>query len=169
MLQEMSDEPFRHLLGGEQGLARTRTVDIMSDAAHAVLTRDSRTSTGTGNFFIDEDVLREEGITDLAGYRTALGDGPLDADLFLDPTTDDGRERPGALRRPTSAGLRCGRNSRGPIANAVMSLRRRRLFHRRSSRRPLRQSSRGRPQRPHLPARPGPAPAPPVTPPAAPR
>lgn len=88
MLQEMSDEPFRHLLGGEQGLARTRTVDVMSDAAHAVLTRDSRTS--TGNFFIDEDVLREEGITDLAGYRTALGDGRLDVDLFLDPTTDDG-------------------------------------------------------------------------------
>ena len=77
----------RNLLGGAQGLARTRTVDIMSDAAHAVLTRDSRTC--TGNFFIDEDVLREQGVTDLSGYRTLPGDGPLEADLFLDPMTDD--------------------------------------------------------------------------------
>ena len=60
----------------------------MSDAAHAVLVRDSRTC--TGNFFIDEDVLREQGVTDLAAYRTVPGDGPLDADLFLDPMGDDG-------------------------------------------------------------------------------
>lgn len=73
----------RNLLGGDDGLARTRTVEIMSDAAHAVLARDSRTC--TGNFYIDEDVLREEGVTDLERYRSVPGAGPLDEDLFLDP------------------------------------------------------------------------------------
>lgn len=73
----------RNLLGGDDGLSRTRTVDIMSDAAHVVLTRDSRTC--TGNFFIDEDVLREEGVTDLERYRSVPGSGRLDEDLFLDP------------------------------------------------------------------------------------
>lgn len=73
----------RNLLGGDGAMARTRTVEIMADAAHAVLTRDSRTS--TGQFLIDDDVLREEGVTDLDRYRTVPGDGPLDADLFLDP------------------------------------------------------------------------------------
>ena len=73
----------RNLLGGDGAMARTRTVEIMADAAHAVLTRDSRTC--TGQFLIDDEVLRAEGVTDLAGYRTEPGDGPLDADLFLDP------------------------------------------------------------------------------------
>lgn len=72
-----------NLLGGDDALSRTRTVDIMSDAAHVVLTRDSRTC--TGNFFIDEDVLREEGVTDLERYRSVPGSGRLDEDLFLDP------------------------------------------------------------------------------------
>lgn len=73
----------KNLLGGDDGLSRTRSVDIMSDAAHVVLTRDSRTC--TGNFFIDEDVLREEGLTDLERYRSVPGTGRLDEDLFLDP------------------------------------------------------------------------------------
>jgi citronellol/citronellal dehydrogenase len=59
----------------------TRTLagkpDIMADAAHAILTRDSRTC--TGNFYTDEDVLREEGVTDFSVYR--LGDREEDRDL----------------------------------------------------------------------------------------
>ena len=35
----------------------------MSDAAHIILTRDSRES--TGNFYVDDEVLASEGITDL--------------------------------------------------------------------------------------------------------
>lgn len=73
----------RNLLGGDGAMARTRTVEIMADAAHAVLTRDSRTC--TGQFLIDDDVLREQGVTDLEGYRTVPGEGPLDPDLFVDP------------------------------------------------------------------------------------
>ena len=72
-----------NLLGGAEALAGSRTPMIMSDAAHAVLVRDPRSC--TGNFFIDEDVLAEEGVTDLDRYRTVSGSGPLATDLFLDP------------------------------------------------------------------------------------
>ena len=52
----------------------------MADAAHAIFLRDARTT--TGNFFIDEDVLREAGVTDFAPYATKPG-APLLPDLFL--------------------------------------------------------------------------------------
>ena len=58
-----------------------RTPDIMADAAHAVLTRDAKTC--TGNFFIDEDVLREEGVSDFEKYSVTPG-AELVKDLFLD-------------------------------------------------------------------------------------
>jgi len=57
-----------------------RTPQIMADAAHAVLTRPSREC--TGNFFIDEEVLVEEGVTDFGGYAFKPGE-PLLADLFV--------------------------------------------------------------------------------------
>jgi citronellol/citronellal dehydrogenase len=75
-----------NLLGGEDTVGRSRTPDLMADAAHAVLVRDSRTC--TGNFSIDEDVLREEGVTDLDRYRVVPGGPPLEADLFLDPVEE---------------------------------------------------------------------------------
>jgi citronellol/citronellal dehydrogenase len=55
------------MLGGDAALARSRRPEIMGDAAHVILTRDARAC--TGNFFIDDDVLREEGVTDFARYR----------------------------------------------------------------------------------------------------
>jgi citronellol/citronellal dehydrogenase len=72
-----------NLLGGDDAVRRARTPAIMADAAHAVLVRDSASC--TGNFFVDEDVLREAGVSDLDQYRAEPGSGPLDADLFLDP------------------------------------------------------------------------------------
>jgi len=57
-----------------------RTPDIVADAAHAILTRPSRES--TGRFYIDEDVLREDGVTDFDRYAVAPGH-PLLPDLFL--------------------------------------------------------------------------------------
>lgn len=64
-------------------VAKSRRPEIMSDAAHAILTRDSRTC--TGNFFLDEDVLRAEGVTDFSGYRFTEGDdADLDWDFFLE-------------------------------------------------------------------------------------
>lgn len=58
----------------------TRKPEIMADAAYAILTRDSRTC--TGNFYIDEDVLSENGITDFSQYSMKPG-GILHPDLFV--------------------------------------------------------------------------------------
>lgn len=58
-----------------------RKPEILADAAHAILTTPSRQR--TGRFFIDEEVLREAGITDLSAYAVAPGH-PLTTDLFLD-------------------------------------------------------------------------------------
>ncbi|MDE2155080.1 MAG: NAD(P)-dependent oxidoreductase [Xanthomonadaceae bacterium] len=57
-----------------------RTPDIVADAAHAILTRSSRSF--TGHFAIDEDVLREDGVVDFDGYAVQPG-MPLLPDLFL--------------------------------------------------------------------------------------
>ena len=71
-----------NLLGGEEAIARSRTPEIVADAAHAILVRPSREC--TGNLFVDEDVLAGEGVTDLDQYRAKPGDGELTTDLFLD-------------------------------------------------------------------------------------
>jgi citronellol/citronellal dehydrogenase len=63
-------------------VAQCRRPEIVADAAHAVLTRDAHAH--TGHFYIDEDVLREEGVTDFERYAVVPG-GPLHTDLFLDP------------------------------------------------------------------------------------
>lgn len=56
----------RNLLGGDEAIQRCRKPEIMADAAHAILTRSSREC--SGNFYIDEDVLREEGVVDFDSY-----------------------------------------------------------------------------------------------------
>jgi citronellol/citronellal dehydrogenase len=71
-----------NLLGGGGMIARSRRPEIVADAAHAVLTRDARA--WTGNFFIDDEVLAEEGVTDLSGYGVGEGHEGLQRDLFLD-------------------------------------------------------------------------------------
>jgi citronellol/citronellal dehydrogenase len=58
---------------------RTRTPEIVADAAQVILTRDSRAY--TGQFFLDDEVLRSAGVTDLSKYRDA---GVTDADLLPD-------------------------------------------------------------------------------------
>jgi citronellol/citronellal dehydrogenase len=69
----------QNLLGGDEAMRRSRSPEIMADAAAAILARPSREA--TGNFFIDDEVLAEEGITDLSPY----GDGTdLQLDIFLD-------------------------------------------------------------------------------------
>lgn len=58
-----------------------RKPEIMADAAHVVLTKPARTT--TGNFFLDEDVLREAGVKDFDKYAMKPG-APLLPDIFLD-------------------------------------------------------------------------------------
>lgn len=70
----------QNLLGGDDMVRRSRQPSIVADAAHAILLRSSRTC--TGNFFVDEEVLAEEGITDFDRYAVSPGE-PLMADFFL--------------------------------------------------------------------------------------
>lgn len=69
------------MLKGAAEFDNCRTPDILADAAHAILTRDARTC--TGNFFVDDEVLRDEGVADLDRYAVKPGT-PLAPDIFLD-------------------------------------------------------------------------------------
>jgi len=71
----------KNLLGGDAAMARSRRPEIVADAAHHILTRPARTT--TGNFFIDDEVLAEAGVTDLSAYAY-VADADLQVDLFLD-------------------------------------------------------------------------------------
>lgn len=69
------------LMGGEDTVDSLRFPEIMSDAAYVIMTRDSKTF--TRNFVIDEDILREVGVTDFDQYAVKPGT-PLMPDFFLD-------------------------------------------------------------------------------------
>jgi citronellol/citronellal dehydrogenase len=72
----------QNLLGGEEAMARSRRPELVADAAHAIVTRPSREC--TGNLFLAEDVLAQEGITDMAVYSYgAEAEEPI-PDLFVD-------------------------------------------------------------------------------------
>jgi citronellol/citronellal dehydrogenase len=58
-----------------------RSVDIMADAAYAILTMDAAST--SGNFFIDDEVLGKAGVTDLEKYSVVPGSKQLLPDLFL--------------------------------------------------------------------------------------
>src|SRR5687768_3424579 len=60
---------------------RCRTPEIVADAAHAILVREAKGF--SGRFLIDEDVLREAGVSDFDRYAVEPGQ-PLLPDLFLD-------------------------------------------------------------------------------------
>ena len=70
----------QNLLGGEATIRGSRKPEIVADAAHAIFTKNSRSC--TGNFFIDDDVLKAEGVTDLDRYAVVQG-APLLPDFFL--------------------------------------------------------------------------------------
>jgi citronellol/citronellal dehydrogenase len=61
---------------------RGRKPEIMADAAHAILTRDPRSC--TGNFFIDDDVLKEAGVVDFDQYAVTPGNREFLPDFFVD-------------------------------------------------------------------------------------
>jgi citronellol/citronellal dehydrogenase len=69
-----------NLLGGEALMKMSRTVDIVADAAYHILSKPSTTC--TGNTFIDEEVLKNEGVTDFDKYAVTPG-GQLFNDLFV--------------------------------------------------------------------------------------
>ncbi len=72
----------KNLLGGDSMVQRSRTPDIMGDAAHWILTQPSRDV--TGQFFIDEDIMTEKvGMKDLTKYAVDPSLGELMPDFFV--------------------------------------------------------------------------------------
>ena len=69
----------QNLLGGGEATARSRTPEIVADAAYVVLTGQR-----TGEFLIDDEVLASVGVTDLSAYRLAASEDDLAPDIFLD-------------------------------------------------------------------------------------
>ncbi len=71
----------QNLLGGDYLIQKSRTPDIVADAAYYILMKNS--SEATGNFFIDEEVLSKEGINDFTLYAINHRQQLMN-DLFLD-------------------------------------------------------------------------------------
>ncbi len=76
----IATDAVRNLLGGDLVIRRSRKPQIMADAARSVLVRDSRTC--SGNFFLDEEVLKSEGVTDFRPYQIDPEVEPL-SDIFV--------------------------------------------------------------------------------------
>ena len=72
----------RNVVGPGLG-ASSRTPAIMADAAYEILTRPSREC--TGNFFIDDDVLEEAGVTDFSVYLNGGKEEELALDFWVEP------------------------------------------------------------------------------------
>jgi len=74
----------QNLLGGDRAMAMSRTPEIVADAARILLERDP--AAASGGTYIDDELLAEAGITDLAPYRA--GEGELALDLFVEDWPD---------------------------------------------------------------------------------
>ena len=70
----------QNLLGGDGTMARARNPEIVADAAHVVLTSNSREL--SGKFLIDEEVLRGAGVSDFSQYAD-VPDSELLPDFFV--------------------------------------------------------------------------------------
>jgi citronellol/citronellal dehydrogenase len=70
---------IKYLMGNE-GMKMSRKPQIVANAALEIFKKDSKIA--TGNFYIDEDVLKETGITDFSEYDSVTG-AQLFPDLFL--------------------------------------------------------------------------------------
>lgn len=75
------------MLMGDTGVSGSRKPEIMSDAAYAVLNKTSKEI--TGQFLIDDDVLREEGITDFEPYANVPGKDYRSRDTYRRSSVDN--------------------------------------------------------------------------------
>ena len=73
---------IRNFYGTDDAL-RSRKPEIMADAAHVILTHSSREC--SGNFYVDEEILRQEGIKDFSRYAVTpdMKDEELKSDFFI--------------------------------------------------------------------------------------
>ncbi len=70
----------QNLLGGDAMTAKSRTPEIIADAAHAIF---QKSIDNTGNFYLDDEVLAGIGVTDLDKYSVVPGETDHFPDLFL--------------------------------------------------------------------------------------
>ncbi len=63
-------------------IARCRTPEILSDAAYFILTSDAKAH--TGNFYLDDLLLAQHGVTDLERYSVTPGTTDFVLDFFVD-------------------------------------------------------------------------------------
>jgi NAD(P)-dependent dehydrogenase (short-subunit alcohol dehydrogenase family) len=71
-------------MGEDVVRAQARDTQIMADAVHALVTRSATAC--SGQFYTDEEVLREEGVDDLTQYRLAASDDDLTPNFYLPST-----------------------------------------------------------------------------------
>lgn len=77
------------MLAGDVGVRMSRKPEIMADAAYLILTQNSRSY--TGNFLIDDDVLRQHGVTDLDQYANVPGQFVSGGVLVCEPNMPNTR------------------------------------------------------------------------------
>lgn len=115
-----------NMLSGESAEVANmcRKPAILADAAYAIFTKDSKSC--TGNFFIDEEFLRKEGVTDFDVYAVKKGN-PLMADFFIPDHLAQGLDggSVGATEKAASGGASdssLGDSSTGKFFNLAKNL-----------------------------------------------
>ncbi len=83
----ISTAAVQNLLGGDEAIQRSRTPEIVADAAYEVLVRPP--ADRTGQLLLDDEVLRDAGITDLEPYRADPTSDQLAFDLYVDRDIDE--------------------------------------------------------------------------------
>jgi len=94
-----------NLIAGDDYRKKCRKPQIMADAAYGILTQDSRAC--TGNFFVDETFLRQQGVTDFDQYAAVPGSKDLMLDFFLDENIEQ-------LRRQQSPMIKENKSANAP-------------------------------------------------------
>src|SRR5699024_12352026 len=72
----------QYALGGSEMYGRSRTPEVYSDSAHAVLTAEP--TKYAGRTMLCEDVLEDAGVTDFAKYSPGIDPSELEKDIFVD-------------------------------------------------------------------------------------
>lgn len=75
-------DAVKNLYGGDESVRKSRTPQIMADAAYEILTSPSQEL--TGQTLLDEEILRARGVTDFSQYSLADDESALELDIYVD-------------------------------------------------------------------------------------
>ena len=107
--------------GGDSVASQCRKPEIMADAAYVMLTKDSRSY--TGNFAIDDEVLRENGITDMDQYACVPGELALFSFSLIPKSLGNSALIAQLVEEQEIAGLIAGCNIPNSLAAPRLALR----------------------------------------------